>query len=500
MSEILSEDLRLGGRLGSGAMGSVWQAEDMLTGTQVAVKTIIHEQTNNPDLRKRFEREAKVCLQLKSPHAVHTSRYGISPSGTPFLVMELLSGTDLTHLIEIKGPLDLNRAGQLVQQICSVLEEAHALGVVHRDIKPDNIFLTETEPDLFVKVLDFGIAKLLEQSSAGTLVTGTGMVIGTPGFMSPEQTFSSKNVDYRSDLYSTALVAYYALTAEVAFEVTNDKLPRWMHELKPPSTLVDGLSPAIDAWFNKALARQPQNRFASAQEQAAAFHEAVQMLEGGTQAMRRADVEAALAREQEPDASDFAATVVRPPMQSTESLLATTQAQKRPRVVAPFAIPPQSIPDKVPRAQTDSRPPNTEAEGTARRQFGSHPPHEAAPGMPRRQTGSHPPNEVAQDMARRQFGSHPPHEIAEGMPRRQTGSGNPYPGAPADPGPMRAAMASNPDISFPGNPSMAGSQIPTSAANNPVYQPVKRRSWLAAAIVVAVVVVLAITFVLVGAI
>ena len=199
--------------------------------------------------------------------------HGTTDDGIPYIIMELLSGQDLGERIKERGPLPLAEVSNLVGQTCRALARAHAAGIVHRDIKPSNIFISETDGELFVKVLDFGIAKVqTAETPAG--VTSSGMMVGTPWYMSPEQIQSSKRVDFHADLWSTVVVAYHALTGIVPFD--GDTLGAICIAInngafRYPGSLRAGIPAEVDTWFAKGLAALPSARFASAREMAEAL-------------------------------------------------------------------------------------------------------------------------------------------------------------------------------------------------------------------------------------
>jgi serine/threonine-protein kinase len=193
--------------------------------------------------------------------------------GTPYIVMELLEGQTLQELLDRERRVGLTRASQVVGQVARALAKAHELGIVHRDIKPDNIFVTPTEDGLFAKILDFGIAKQTQLPKMGGL-TNPGVMVGTPEYMSPEQVLSARDVDYRADLWALAITAYYMLTGELPF--TAETLGTLCVKLldgsfTAPSKLRADLHQGFDAFFDKALAHAPSDRFQSAREMASAF-------------------------------------------------------------------------------------------------------------------------------------------------------------------------------------------------------------------------------------
>jgi serine/threonine protein kinase len=270
---MISQSVRLSRPLGAGGMGSVWLADHLALKTQVVVKFMSAELGADPANRERFAREAIAASQVKSPHVVQTFDHGATADGTPFIVMEWLEGEDLGQRLR-KGPLEATAAASILGQVCLALSRAHAVGIVHRDIKPDNIFLCDvgaSEP--FVKLLDFGIAKAT-LGPPPTSRTRTGAMMGTPYYMSPEQFAGAKNIDFRTDLWSLGVVTFQCMTGARPFEAeTFGGLVIAVHsgEIPAPSTVRAGLPAAFDAWFLRACARDPAARFQSASEFADAF-------------------------------------------------------------------------------------------------------------------------------------------------------------------------------------------------------------------------------------
>jgi serine/threonine protein kinase len=267
----ISENIRLVSLLRAGGMANVWIAEHAGLEMQVAVKFMSGELANDAGCAARFGTEAKLAARIKSPHVVDIFDYATTPAGLPYIVMELLEGEDLEMRIRRNGPLGLEDSSRVVVQICRALTKAHALGIVHRDIKPDNVFLVEHEGELFVKVLDFGIAKDATKLQS---LTAAGAMMGTPSFMSPEQIFRPKEVDHRSDLWSTAVVAYGCLTGRLPFEGDNfGTMCLSIHDGKfaAPSSIDRTVPREIDAWFEKALSLAPAARFQSASDMSNAY-------------------------------------------------------------------------------------------------------------------------------------------------------------------------------------------------------------------------------------
>ncbi|WP_437302198.1 protein kinase domain-containing protein [Sorangium sp. So ce388] len=275
----VTSTLRLARQLGKGAMGSVWVADHLTLGTQVAVKFMSPAYAEQSGFVERFRREAMAAAQIKSPHVAQVFDHGVTADGVPYIVMELLEGEDMKSRMQRLGALPPIEVTGIVSQTAKALGRAHQLGIVHRDIKPDNIFLLDVEGELFVKVVDFGVAKRVQGAPQGDLgMTSTGSVLGTPLYMSPEQLLSAKHVDLRADLWGLAVVAYHALTGQVPFRgETLGALSVVLHTgiFTPPSALRPELSPAIDAWMKRALALDPAARFASARQMAEALEHAV---------------------------------------------------------------------------------------------------------------------------------------------------------------------------------------------------------------------------------
>ena len=263
---------RLEVSLAQGGMGSVWAARHLALDTLFAIKFIHHDSGPESEARRRFEREAKAAARLQSANVVQIHDYGLEGE-TPYIVMELLEGEDLSTRLFREGRLPLAETCTIVTQVARALRRAADAGVVHRDLKPSNVFLVASDDDPVIKVLDFGVAKApLLGVDAET--TRAGAVIGSPRYMSPEQARGSRGVDHRSDLWSLAVIAFRALTGRVPFQA--EDLGEVILEIctkraPAPSSIEPSLGPEIDAFFAKALDRNPARRFQSAPELAAAF-------------------------------------------------------------------------------------------------------------------------------------------------------------------------------------------------------------------------------------
>ncbi|NUO51379.1 MAG: serine/threonine protein kinase [Polyangiaceae bacterium] len=250
---------RLGNHLSKGAFGQVWQAEDRARGGRVALKLI---PKLGPQLWERFRREAAIADKLRGPHFAMPFDYG-ETADLAYFAMELLEGEDLARRLDREGRLPANVCVQLTLELAAGVDLAHRAGVVHRDLKPKNIFLLAGPGGAAVKILDFGIAK---HAALAARVTRTGILLGTPHYMSPEQIADVRHVDHRADLWSLGAVAYRCLAGRRPFEgELSELLHRITHgAFTPPTRLVPGLAPAVDEVFERALAKDPRARFESA--------------------------------------------------------------------------------------------------------------------------------------------------------------------------------------------------------------------------------------------
>jgi serine/threonine protein kinase len=248
-------------------MGSVWLATHLGLGIPCAVKFVEGEWRRQPEMVARFEREAKVEAQLRSPHVVHVLDHGVW-QGTPYIAMEYLQGESVAARLERVGRLDAASTHRLVAHVARALTRAHAIGIVHRDLKPENVFLVPDDEGEIAKVLDFGVAKW-NMDWAVNNVTKTGLLVGTPLYMSPEQARGTKDIDYRADLWSLAVIAFQSMTGSLPFlsEGLGDLLAKIMFEPIPlPSSIVPYLPLEFDSWWMRASSRDIESRFQSAKE------------------------------------------------------------------------------------------------------------------------------------------------------------------------------------------------------------------------------------------
>ncbi len=234
---LLENRYRLVELLGGGGMAKVYKAVDSRFGRDVAVKIINPELRGDPEFDARFQREAQIASKLADPYIVVVHDFGVDPNLGPFLVMEYLQGRSLRQLFQQQGRLPVKVALQVAGQMFLALMHAHSKDIVHRDIKPDNVFLLDHTGvgRIHIRVLDFGIARIMRRDEAGggPTLTSAGAVLGTPRYMSPEQ-LAGQLLDARSDLYSAALVIYESLTGHLPFQSGKKKLTELCPDLQQP--------------------------------------------------------------------------------------------------------------------------------------------------------------------------------------------------------------------------------------------------------------------------
>ncbi|MGC4068547.1 MAG: serine/threonine-protein kinase [Polyangiaceae bacterium] len=264
----MSEGLVLAGRyrlvqqLGAGGMGSVWLAQDLNLGVDVAIKLIDPAIAESVEAVNRFRQEAQSAAMIRSTHVVQILDHGID-DGRPFIAMELLKGENLGQRLERAGQLEPAHVAAVLGQVGRALSLAHAAGIVHRDLKPDNIFLVREGDEEIAKVLDFGVArKVTGLTDASTSKTRTGAMLGTPYYMSPEQA-TGQSVDHASDIWAFGVIAFECLTGRRAFD--GETVGALFHaicmvELPVPSTIA-AVPEGFDAWFARAVCRDKSQRF-----------------------------------------------------------------------------------------------------------------------------------------------------------------------------------------------------------------------------------------------
>ena len=250
-------------------MGSVWRAEHLELKSPFAVKVLEADIAREPALLRRFMREAQAAAALRSPHVVQIFDYGVEAEQA-FIAMELLEGESLRERIARVGRVPADELFRFLAEILRAVHKAHEAGIIHRDLKPDNVFIVNDDPE-FAKVLDFGVAKV-EKGVLGEVTgigTQTGMMLGTPYYMSPEQA-QAKVIDRRSDLWSIAVIAFEALLGERPFraESLGELVIAICTAPTPVPSRVGAVPPGFDEWFVRGTQRDPARRFSSAREMA----------------------------------------------------------------------------------------------------------------------------------------------------------------------------------------------------------------------------------------
>ena len=215
VGDVLEGRWRLDAVIGRGGMGTVYRGHDLVRGEDVAVKVLDFEACTGLDARRRFERETQITMNLRSPNIVRVLGSSVLPSGSPFMVMELLEGSTLKAIGNDRGALSVAEVVSWLLRISEAVAEAHAAGVVHRDLKLENVFLANTPMGATIKVLDFGLAKRCNDSSP---LTSASKIMGTPRYMPPEQFVRTRDVDERGDVWAIGVCAYRLLTRRYPFD------------------------------------------------------------------------------------------------------------------------------------------------------------------------------------------------------------------------------------------------------------------------------------------
>jgi serine/threonine-protein kinase len=281
----LAERYCLTRKLGEGGMGAVYEGNHVLLGKPVAVKVLRDKYLDRPEVAQRLVQEARLASSIRHEHIIDITDSGSTSDGRTFVVMELLDGQSLAELIRREGPIPEPRAIEIVRQVASALGAAHERRIVHRDVKPENIFLVEKDGSDFVKVVDFGISKSLRGPITGEgapekeslRLTHTGMVLGTPLYMSPEQARGDEDLDHRIDIYALGVILYECLTGEVPFRGTNYNgiiAQVANQEATPPRQLRPELriSVAVERVVGKAMAKSRDDRYPTMEALAADLH------------------------------------------------------------------------------------------------------------------------------------------------------------------------------------------------------------------------------------
>lgn len=267
--DIVDGKYRVESVLGVGGMGAVLAATHLQLGHRVAIKLLLSGPDTGPVARERFLREARAAATLRSEHVARVSDVGTFPDGTPFMVLEYLDGQDLGDLVERGGPLPIALAVDYVLQACDAVIEAHANGLVHRDLKPQNLFLTRRPNGTpLVKVLDFGISKQTAPTMDSGALTRTSDVVGSPLFMSPEQIRNAKDVDVRTDIWALGVILYELIGGRVPFEATT--LPQLCsmvleQEARSLREIRQEVPAELDAVILRCLQKRPEDRYPDVQ-------------------------------------------------------------------------------------------------------------------------------------------------------------------------------------------------------------------------------------------
>ena len=268
--QLIGDRYRLDRPLERGAMGSVWRAEQVRLRAPVAVKFLDPSLIGDKEMHDRFMQEARSAAAVRSAHVVQVFDYG-SEGGVPYIAMELLDGENLDSRLG-RGPLSAAELARLFSELARGVGQAHAIGVIHRDLKPGNIFIAREGEHEVTKIVDFGIAKVKASALRMTRGVGTqlGTLLGTPQYMSPEQVRGSGSIDHRTDLWALGVIACECLTGRCPFSGTTiGDLTVQICTEKPPAPSSFGPVPSgFDQWFFKAVQKKPQKRFQSAEEMA----------------------------------------------------------------------------------------------------------------------------------------------------------------------------------------------------------------------------------------
>ena len=333
---VLGDCYRLDEVLGEGGMGRVYAATHLRVPRRFAVKVLAPDLVATPGALERFQREAEIAGALGSEHIVQVFDCNRTPSGLPYMVLELLDGEDLAARLR-RGPLDLVETAAVLRQTAAALGVAHRHGIVHRDLKPSNLFLTRGG----LKVLDFGISKVLSARSTGTR---TGMILGTPNYMAPEQAEGRVDeIDARADLFALGVILYECLTGRVAFDGDTGMSTLYKichHEPPPLRSLAPHVPPAVVACVARAMAKRREARFADAGELSDAFTAALGQTTLGGFAGERAPRRRRTRR---------LPALVAVALAATGALLALPLARE------PLVLPPMATP--IPRARPAPPPP-----------------------------------------------------------------------------------------------------------------------------------------------
>ncbi|HEY6188015.1 MAG TPA: protein kinase [Pyrinomonadaceae bacterium] len=278
VGQTLADKYRVEEFLSHGGMGTVYRGTHILMDKTVAIKVLHPALAADDKIVARFSREARAASRISHPHALNVTDFGESQNGVVFLIMEYLHGKTLKEVIHEGGPMALTRIVEIIRQVCGALDAAHAEGVIHRDLKSDNIMLIDVGGGDWAKVLDFGIAKIQESvGNTDPALTSPNLIIGTPQYMSPEQCSQASELDARSDIYSLGVILYELLVGHVPFIGESPTAIMMKHLQEPAPSVLDerkDIPAAVGRVVTRAMAKRPEDRYQSAGELAEALSSA----------------------------------------------------------------------------------------------------------------------------------------------------------------------------------------------------------------------------------
>src|SRR5947209_850524 len=269
VGKTLADKYRIEELINEGGMGSVYRSTHVLMDKVVAVKVLHPSLAADDKIVARFSREAKAASRISHPHALNVTDFGEDEDGVVFLVMEYLNGETLKDVIHKDGPMPLTRAVEIIRQVSGALEAAHNEVVVHRDLKSDNIMLIDVGGGDWAKVLDFGIAKIIENVDQDPALTAPNLIIGTPQYMSPEQCSQAANIDSRSDIYSLGIILYEMLVGHVPFTGESPTAIMMKHLQEPPPSVLEerkDVPAAVGRVVLRTMAKRPEDRYQTVSE------------------------------------------------------------------------------------------------------------------------------------------------------------------------------------------------------------------------------------------
>jgi eukaryotic-like serine/threonine-protein kinase len=266
--QMLDDKYRIDELLEVGGMGAVYVGSHTKLQKRVAIKVLRSELASAVEIVERFLREAVAASRIGHENIIEVTDIGKAQNGAPFIVMELLEGENLAARIKRVGPLPVPQACHIAVEILSAMEAAHRAGIVHRDLKPENVFLARKSRSESVKVLDFGISRMMQTEEGQNRLTLTGLVMGTPYYMSPEQACGESEITHSADIYAVGVILYEMLTAKVPFEGTNynSLIYKVLSGTFPPARTYVALPEPLERIIYRAMALRPEHRFASATE------------------------------------------------------------------------------------------------------------------------------------------------------------------------------------------------------------------------------------------